>query len=568
MVGSSEPARPRSLNSDETIKETGEAIIIALILAFVFRAFVVEAFIIPTGSMAPTLLGAHSTLDCPSCGYEFDAVTQRSQKAGQVVPQDITASCPMCRFPIAVDPSSRVRTGDRILVDKFTYCFVEPSRWDVIVFKNPEAENSDHTPGPQTNFIKRLVGLPGEQLHLLDGNVFVAEDGDGEFGITRKTDAVANTHWERIQRSIWQPIYHSQYVPVEDARSAVDGGDTLRTAPENGWSVPWQVLSESTPGSWRLGSARTPRRSYAFAGGQGVIGFAFDAPDSDASYANAYAVYPYNRYRGDRGDLLYRVREPIEDIRLALTLVPEGEDVLISLSTTTRLDRPSAGTEHVTATVDSNGWIVLTATDEHGETRELPGRTQGPPLRQGRPTQIELWVVDHEVSVWIDGERIANYPYDLTWQQVLSRPAPDALPDVRIAINSQEPVELYRVELDRDIYYSVSGDSGSALGGIQRRHNGNLDVGVPVSLANDEPGKDDQFFVMGDNTPESQDARYWRSVDPWIQQRHLGGEFKIGAVPRSLLVGRAVFVYYPSPHAPFQGGDAIIPNFGRMRFIH
>ena len=44
---------------DETIKETFESIIIAFILAFVFRAYVVEAFVIPTGSMAPTLLGAH-----------------------------------------------------------------------------------------------------------------------------------------------------------------------------------------------------------------------------------------------------------------------------------------------------------------------------------------------------------------------------------------------------------------------------------------------------------------------------------------------------------------------------
>src|SRR5678815_1893207 len=54
------------------VKETIESILIAFILAFIFRAFVVEAFVIPTGSMATTLLGAHMRMRCPDCGYSFD----------------------------------------------------------------------------------------------------------------------------------------------------------------------------------------------------------------------------------------------------------------------------------------------------------------------------------------------------------------------------------------------------------------------------------------------------------------------------------------------------------------
>src|SRR5690349_6484536 len=49
------------------VKDTIESIL----LAFIFRAFVVEAFVIPTGSMAPTLLGAHMRYKCADCGYEF-----------------------------------------------------------------------------------------------------------------------------------------------------------------------------------------------------------------------------------------------------------------------------------------------------------------------------------------------------------------------------------------------------------------------------------------------------------------------------------------------------------------
>src|SRR6186713_724638 len=72
------PAPPRShspeqQNTVKGIKETIESILIAFILAFVFRAFVVEAFVIPTGSMAPTLLGAHIRFTCTDCGYRFDA---------------------------------------------------------------------------------------------------------------------------------------------------------------------------------------------------------------------------------------------------------------------------------------------------------------------------------------------------------------------------------------------------------------------------------------------------------------------------------------------------------------
>ena len=50
------PAKPRRITdkpTDESLKETFESVIIAFILAFIFRAYVVEAFVIPTGSMAP-----------------------------------------------------------------------------------------------------------------------------------------------------------------------------------------------------------------------------------------------------------------------------------------------------------------------------------------------------------------------------------------------------------------------------------------------------------------------------------------------------------------------------------
>ena len=54
------------------VRETLESLIIAFVLALIFRAFIVEPFVIPTGSMAPTLLGAHTRYVCPDCGFQFD----------------------------------------------------------------------------------------------------------------------------------------------------------------------------------------------------------------------------------------------------------------------------------------------------------------------------------------------------------------------------------------------------------------------------------------------------------------------------------------------------------------
>ena len=55
--------------SHAAIRETIESIVVAFVLAFLFRTFEAEAFVIPTGSMAPTLMGKHKDLTCPECGY-------------------------------------------------------------------------------------------------------------------------------------------------------------------------------------------------------------------------------------------------------------------------------------------------------------------------------------------------------------------------------------------------------------------------------------------------------------------------------------------------------------------
>src|SRR5689334_25338842 len=84
---------------DRTIRETIESIVIAFILAFLFRTFEAEAFVIPTGSMAPTLQGRHKDVDCPKCGYHYrvsasQEVDENGNQRGTC--HVVSTTCPMC----------------------------------------------------------------------------------------------------------------------------------------------------------------------------------------------------------------------------------------------------------------------------------------------------------------------------------------------------------------------------------------------------------------------------------------------------------------------------------------
>ncbi|MCA9116417.1 MAG: S26 family signal peptidase, partial [Planctomycetaceae bacterium] len=65
-----QPAEPAGRRQD-AFRETVESIVIAFILAFLFRTFEAEAFVIPTGSMAPTLMGRHKDIRCEECGFWY-----------------------------------------------------------------------------------------------------------------------------------------------------------------------------------------------------------------------------------------------------------------------------------------------------------------------------------------------------------------------------------------------------------------------------------------------------------------------------------------------------------------
>ena len=213
-------AAKKSSRADGT-RETIESIVIALMLAFLFRTFEGEAFEIPTGSMGPTLMGRHKDVNCPHCGYPFQAgVSFEVDENGRTLYygndrrygplagtpiQATTAMCPMCRFTMRVSPEETEVThpasysGDRIWVTKAPYAVSDPQRWDVAVFKYPREADK--------NYIKHLVGMSGERVKIEHGNIYTSPLGRDDFKIERKPPL-------KVQETL-QAVYDNDYVVKE-----------------------------------------------------------------------------------------------------------------------------------------------------------------------------------------------------------------------------------------------------------------------------------------------------------------------------------------------------------------
>ncbi|MFO0943097.1 MAG: signal peptidase I [Pirellulales bacterium] len=128
------------------------------IASLVIRPHIFETFSITSNAMAPTLLGQHWEGTCPECGSKCFC-TPNPQFYKSPIPRMMI--CENFHVSESNDSSDTVHSADRIMVAKYLF----PKRWDLAVF---------HYPGkPSEVFVKRLVGLPGEQVQIKDGAVWI-----------------------------------------------------------------------------------------------------------------------------------------------------------------------------------------------------------------------------------------------------------------------------------------------------------------------------------------------------------------------------------------------------------
>lgn len=134
------------------------AIPAGLILVRLTQLFVLEAYLMPTNGMAPTIVGEHLETQCPRCGGKMVVSAYRATPPSR---KDL-GICEKCLRTATVQmPAGEAIIGDRLLAAKY----LAPRRWDLIVFLLP----SDSS----TSYAMRLVGMPGEEVAVRDGEVWI-----------------------------------------------------------------------------------------------------------------------------------------------------------------------------------------------------------------------------------------------------------------------------------------------------------------------------------------------------------------------------------------------------------
>jgi signal peptidase I len=549
-------------------RETVESIVVAFTLALLFRAFEAEAFVIPTGSMAPTLMGRHKDLACESCGLPFRVgcsgeddddsrrlqgelarleadgrdpgrtALVRRQLGAKLVER---ARCPNCGHgtPLTIprgvdrvaDPRYPSFNGDRILVDKFAYDVAPPARWDVVVFKYPEEA--------KTNYIKRLVGLPGETVTIAGGDIWTSR-GDAEPVIARKPPGTL--------RAMLQLVHDSRYVSPELVAA--------------GWPPAWTDWSPPDAADRCRWTSDDDGRSFTVACAAreaATVRFRHMIPTADAWARLARDgridgpprpdvirdIQPYNpgpEGRGHRwvGDL--GVEVDVESRAAGGTLT---------------FDLVEAGRRHSIA-LDLGGGTAVASWP--GAVEKAVAST---PVRGAGSWRVLVANVDDSLALFIDGRAVA-FDRPATWRRSLddataARPVPrgaepgdteagDLAPIGITAVGAT--VRLRRLQVLADTYYIASRELEVFRGGRPEleRFSASLDDG--------------QYFMLGDNSSASKDGRAWDRVH---------------YVDRHLITGRALLVFWP--HAVpaswavplrFRGLEVRLPswpNFARMRFV-
>jgi hypothetical protein len=182
----------------------------------------------------------------------------------------------------------------------------------------------------------------------------------------------------------------------------------------------------------------------------------------------------------------------------------------------------------------------------------------GQPYKLGgvrSPIRVELTNVDYRVTLRINDSNVAQttaeqYRPDIPSLLALykaDRPGP--VPTVEITAANQTAA-LSHIGLWRDVYYLNKAAGGQSLV-----------WGVPnqiIHLGTDE------YFVLGDNSLISGDARYWQVPIDLPADRL---QVKAGRVPGRFMLGRAFFVYWPAGFRPAPALPGLAPNFGDMRYI-
>jgi signal peptidase I len=411
--------------------------------------------------------------------------------------------CPNCGQ--AVDLSSaREVPGDRLMVDKTAYQARPPRRWEVAVFQCP----ADLT----KPYVKRVVGLPGEQIHISGGDVYA----NGQ--LLRKTLAQ----------------FRELSVPVFD----------LTHAPPDGWAVRWLV--EPIADASRPVASREPgtpadesvlRDGALFLDGTRApegVGLTYRHWNLDAKSEEAVGDWlGYNGGPVERRNKFGRRRpdaepDPVHDFAVAFDLEVLAGSGAFAVRLTDGLDgvRADLPIHHDPTSVGP----IRVARD--GSNDAVDGANG---LTPGRTYRVEFALVDRRASLAIDGQEVVA-PLDLPFDPPGRARRGGMTRPLQLGVRGASVV-VRNLQIDRDIHYLSVGK-----------------VGDGWKMGPDE------YFLLGDNTSNSHDSRLW-VVD---------GNPSPG-VPEADFVGKPFLIHQPLRlgRVGFTGKERVIQtlDWSRLRWL-
>ena len=493
------------------VRDFLETVVFILLLVILLRLFSTEAYEIPSGSMAPQLLGGHKDFVAKETGYP-NLVNARDEVEG-LGPDAGMPGMPPPRVVAAVDQNGRFvddvsgvppANGDRVLVSKFLYdLFVDPGRWEVIVFKCPQ-------PGARAeNYIKRMLGLPGETVNFHYGDVQSRTDDSGDFRTVPTPPAVVLATRQTVYDNDHPPTVAGLQPRWRDASPGAAGAGWQASADGRSFATaaaPTAVLEyrHLIGGGNRFGDA-SPQLVTDFLG--------YNTPNLTSPAQ--FRAMPWNWV----GDLM---------LEAEVTLRSTDGIFALELGEGARRYRAEFDLVH----------DKLILTQRSGRRAEEALTATDSPIAGPGTYRIGLANFNDRLTVFVDG--VAVPLQNAAGDQIALDPptADEAGPypsDLRPALIEARNLDagVAHLRLYRDIHYSrwpnrsdVDGLHYGALGAdsvdllrdkLRRVMSRDATLEIPP----------EHYLMLGDNSLQSSDGRVW------------------GTVPRRLIVGRAVCVYWP-----------------------
>jgi signal peptidase I len=452
-----------------------EAVTMAIVMAVMLKYFIVEAYKIPTGSMQPTLMGNDET-----------------------------------------------GIFDRIIVDKLSFHFRDPERFEVVVFKYPLDRSK--------NFIKRLCGMPGEWLKVENGDLWTRKRDADDWKILRRPPPVQREVWKRID--------------PEDVRFS----------------------------NWKTRSARwtSTSRDTVEARGDGTARI----PNDDGSIVDNYA----DGYPGKLGRMLRRGRpggHPVGDVRVEGKVEALAGCKLVTIELREGARRYEFEIPGPAANDDAKPAIRAEGLPSSRESTAPSNVTASAAwkLRAGKRVSFAAQNMDDMLELDIDGEK------------ALELEIPSAA-DQSSAITLKqdgEGADFADLETYRDIYYTsdspttqfkIPDDSYVMLGDNTQDSSDSREWRLGVYKVDGEVIRGnwrpvDQFSPNpAELAGEPEGTRIffrdeWGELHTFFQRPGNVPEFEAAPfVKRNLIVGRAVIVFWPLwPFVPAL-------NMSRLKWVH